>query len=104
MFTTKFEEILLLIDQIDPKKYAHTRNYGDGDITKLSPYISRGVISTKMIYSLLVEKGFQLNEMEAFVKELAWRDYFQPPGGGGGHLRRPRVLSAHALGRQPPPA
>lgn len=80
MFTTKFEEILLLIDQIDPKKYAHTRNYGDGDITKLSPYISRGVISTKMIYNHLVEKGFQLNEMEAFVKELAWRDYFQRLG------------------------
>ncbi|MFN5985215.1 MAG: FAD-binding domain-containing protein [Fluviicola sp.] len=80
MITTNLEEILLLIDQIDPKNYAHTRNYGDGAVTKLSPYISRGVISTKMIYNHLVEKGYKLDEMEAFVKELAWRDYFQRVG------------------------
>lgn len=80
MFTTKFQEIVQLIDQIDPKKYAHTRNFGEGAVTKLSPYISRGVISTQMIYNQLIEKGYKLNEMEAFVKELAWRDYFQRLG------------------------
>lgn len=80
MISTKFEEIIQLLEQIDPIKYAHTRNYGDGAVTKLSPYISRGVLSTKFIYNYLIDKGFELHEMEAFVKELAWRDYFQRLG------------------------
>ena len=60
LFTTKFEEILKKVDSINPIKYAVTRNFKNGHVTKLSPYISRGVISTKFIYEKLVEKGFNL--------------------------------------------
>ena len=35
------------IEAIEPVSYSKNRNYIDGAVSKLSPYISRGVISTK---------------------------------------------------------
>ena len=77
LFTTKYDEILKKIDSINPVKYAVTRNFKNGHVTKLSPYISRGLISTRFIYEKLVEKGFNLKKCEKFIQELAWRDYWQ---------------------------
>lgn len=79
-FPTKYDEILACIEQVDPIKYGQTRNFLDGAITYLSPYISRGVISTKMVLDAALDKGYQVDEIESFVKELAWRDYFQRLG------------------------
>ena len=77
LFTTKYDEILKKVDSINPIKYAVTRNFKNGHVTKLSPYISRGVISTRFIYENLVEKGFNLKKCEKFIQELAWRDFWQ---------------------------
>ena len=77
LFPTKYDDILNKIDSIDPIKYASTRNFKNGHVTKLSPYISRGVISTRFIYEKLVEKGFNLKKCEKFIQELAWRDFWQ---------------------------
>jgi deoxyribodipyrimidine photo-lyase len=77
VFPTGYSEILERIKQIDPVRYGKTRNYIDGAVTHLSPYISRGVISTRQVLESLLKRGYKLYEMEAFVKELAWRDYFQ---------------------------
>jgi deoxyribodipyrimidine photo-lyase len=77
MFTTNIQEIEKLVDAIDPVKYAKTRNFIDGAVTKLSPYISRGVISTKYILDKVLSKGYKLHQIEKFVQELAWRDYYQ---------------------------
>ncbi|MEY3845095.1 MAG: hypothetical protein RL293_1517, partial [Bacteroidota bacterium] len=79
-FPTNYDEILSRMDQIDPIQYGSTRNYLDGAVTYLSPYISRGVISTKMVLDAVLAKGYPLTEIESFVKELAWRDYFQRLG------------------------
>ncbi len=76
-FTTNYEEVLSLIERIDPIRYGKTRNYLDGAVTKLSPYISRGVISTKQIAQSVLAKGYKPYQIESFLKELAWRDYFQ---------------------------
>lgn len=77
MFRTSYLEIVQLIDSIDPVKYGQTRNYIDGAVTKLSPYISRGVISTKQIAKRILAKGYTPAEADSLLKELAWRDYFQ---------------------------
>ena len=77
MFATNYINIVKLIDNIDPIKYGKTRNYKDGAVTQLSPYISRGVISTRQIATYVLGKGYQPNEILVFLKELAWRDYFQ---------------------------
>jgi deoxyribodipyrimidine photo-lyase len=76
-FTTNYKEILDRIQKIKPIEYGKNRNYVDGDVTYLSPYISRGVISTKMVLTHLIQRKYKLYEIEQFVKELAWRDYFQ---------------------------
>jgi deoxyribodipyrimidine photo-lyase len=76
-FTTNYAEIIELVEQIDPIKYSKTRNYLNGAVTKLSPYISRGVISTKFVYDRIMAKGYKLYEIEKFVQELGWRDFFQ---------------------------
>jgi deoxyribodipyrimidine photo-lyase len=77
MFTTSYQNILEQIDAIDPIEYGKSRNYIRGAVTKLSPYISRGVISTKQIAETVLSKGYKPKEIDSFLKELAWRDYFQ---------------------------
>ena len=62
---------------IDPVLYAQTRNYIKGCVTKLSPFISRGVIATRDVMEILQGKGWTWKECEPLLKELAWRDYFQ---------------------------
>ena len=76
-FPTKYKDIIKRVENISPKKYCKNRNFIDGDVTYLSPYISRGVISTKLIYDICIKKGYDLSEIEKFVQELAWRDYWQ---------------------------
>ena len=76
-FTTNYNAIIEQIDQVDPIRYGKTRNYINGAVTYLSPYISRGVISTKVILSRVLAKGYRVAEIEPFIKELCWRDYFQ---------------------------
>lgn len=76
-FTTNYASILEKIESIDPIAYGKTRNYIDGDITYLSPYISRGVISTKQMVESVLARGYRVEQIESFIKECCWRDYFQ---------------------------
>ncbi|MGB5202937.1 MAG: FAD-binding domain-containing protein [Eudoraea sp.] len=76
-FPTTFEAILERIATIDPVAYGPSRNYLDGAVSYLSPYISRGVISTKFVYQELLKRGFHPGSILKFVQELAWRDYWQ---------------------------
>lgn len=65
------------INSIKPVAYAKNRNFIDGSVSKLSPYISRGVISTKDVLTSLINRGFDPFKIEKFIQELAWRDYWQ---------------------------
>ena len=58
-------------------RYAQSRNYGDGAVTRLSPYISRGVISTRQVYDHILTLAIPSGEAEKLIQELAWRDYWQ---------------------------
>jgi deoxyribodipyrimidine photo-lyase len=77
MFSTDYKQILEKINSIDPINYERTRNYLNGEVTGLSPYISRGVISTKLVLENIISRGYKFNDVECIVKELLWRDYFQ---------------------------
>ena len=57
-FPTTYEGILQRIATIDPIGYGSSRNYLDGAVSYLSPYISRGVISTKLIFEHLKAKNY----------------------------------------------
>jgi deoxyribodipyrimidine photo-lyase len=76
-FPTYYDDIIAKINAIHPGKYAKTRNFINGDITYLSPYISRGVISTKQIMHIVLNNGFTFLESEKLIQELAWREYYQ---------------------------
>jgi deoxyribodipyrimidine photo-lyase len=77
IFPTDMESIMARIDSINPTKYAKTRNFVDGDLTYLSPYISRGVISIKKVKDNILKRGYKLYEVQKFMQELAWREYWQ---------------------------
>jgi deoxyribodipyrimidine photo-lyase len=79
-FKTDITSILAQVESIDPIAYGKTRNDLDGAVTYLSPYISRGVISTKQVLESVFKRGYKLYQIESFVKELCWRDYFQRVG------------------------
>ena len=74
---THYKEILEQIDLINPIIYSRNRNFIDGSVSKLSPYISRGVISTKIVFDHLIKKGYEFSKIEKFIQELCWRDYWQ---------------------------
>lgn len=76
-FPTQYNAILSKIEQLDPVGYGITRNYLDGQVTGLSPYISRGVLSVRQVLDNVLARGYDPAEISTFIKELAWREYFQ---------------------------
>lgn len=77
LFPTDYSSTLDRIKNIDPIRYAKTRNFIDGDVSYLSPYISRGVISVQQVKEAVLKKGYKPYQIEKFLQELAWREYFQ---------------------------
>ena len=64
------------LEKINPASYAKTRNYLDGDVTYLSPYLRHGVLTLAEVR----DKALALtsaNKAEKLVNELCWRDYWQ---------------------------
>lgn len=77
-FPTDFESIRRRLISFNVDRYAKTRNYLNGSVSYLSPYISRGFLSTRQVFQFLKEKdGLNWSACEKFIQELAWRDYFQ---------------------------
>jgi deoxyribodipyrimidine photo-lyase len=76
-FPCDYQSIVSRLHAINPVLYGKTRNYVHGDVTYLSPYVSRGIISTKFILESVLSCGYTMDEIIPFVKQLAWRDYFQ---------------------------
>ncbi len=75
-FETAYDSILQQVERINPVRYAATRNYTDGAVTRLSPYISRGVLSLNQVASIIL-KRYDKYQSEKLLQELAWREYWQ---------------------------
>ncbi len=65
-----------LLSQIDPIAYGHSRNYLDGAVTRLSPYIRHAIVSLNEVRNLTLESG-DGKAIEKFIQELGWRDFWQ---------------------------
>ncbi len=76
-FPASYEKIIERLDSIAPADYARSRNFINGSVTYLSPYISRGVISTRQVLENVLAKGYKPYTISKFIQELAWRDYYQ---------------------------
>ena len=68
-FPTDYQSIQNRIARINPVKYASTRNFIDGSVTYLSPYISRGIISVKQVMDAMLQKGYAAYKIEKFLQE-----------------------------------
>ncbi|MEO5942639.1 MAG: FAD-binding domain-containing protein [Ferruginibacter sp.] len=76
-FPTSYDKIMERVRNIKPAQYPKTRNFINGAVTYLSPYISRGVISVKQVMEIALQKQYKPYQIQKFLQELAWREYFQ---------------------------
>ncbi len=65
------------LQEIDPIAYTRTRNFGDGKISRLSPYIHHGVLSLNEVRNHALKTCKQPEQISKFIQELAWRDFWQ---------------------------
>ena len=63
--------------KIDPCAYAASRNHLDGAVTRLSPYIRHGILSLDEVRNHALAAVVDPKAAEKFIRELAWRDYWQ---------------------------
>jgi deoxyribodipyrimidine photo-lyase len=76
-FPTDLPSIESRLSSVDPIAYGNSRNYIDGAVTTLSPYISRGFLSTKQVFDRIRSLDVKHYKVSKFLQELAWRDYYQ---------------------------
>jgi deoxyribodipyrimidine photo-lyase len=62
---------------IQPARYAKGRNFLDGPVTRLSPYIRHGVLSLAEVRDAVFAGLRSRSDGEKLINELGWRDYWQ---------------------------
>lgn len=75
LFPTDDASIRARIASINPIAYAKSRNFVDGAVTYLSPYISRGAVSLPEVAESVL-KRYNYAQAEKLIQELAWREYW----------------------------
>ncbi len=61
---------------VNPQAYARTRNALDGAVTRLSPYLTHGLLSLREVFDA-VNARHPLTAQHKFVFELGWRAYYR---------------------------
>ncbi|NJL22576.1 MAG: hypothetical protein HC895_19985 [Leptolyngbyaceae cyanobacterium SM1_3_5] len=64
------------LEQFPVEKYAKQRNFLDGTVSVLSPYISRGCLELEEVRQWALNRS-KYNALEKFISELAWRAFFR---------------------------
>lgn len=75
-FPTTLEAVYARIDAFDPAHYARSRNFLNGGVSYLSPYLSRGFITVPQVVVRFKERGIGMDQAEKFIQELAWREFY----------------------------
>ncbi|MEP0882836.1 deoxyribodipyrimidine photo-lyase [Trichocoleus sp. ST-U3] len=65
------------LSQVDPARYAKTRNSFSGAVTRLSPYLRYGVLSLAEVRDAVLDKVENRDDAQKLINELGWRDYWQ---------------------------
>jgi deoxyribodipyrimidine photo-lyase len=66
-----------LLERMQPGRYAASRNYLSGAVTRLSAYIRHGVLSLAEVRDASLRAAGSPAEAARLIGELAWRDYWQ---------------------------
>ena len=74
-FVSTRAEALARAASVDPARYARTRNFLSGDVTRLSPYVTHSLISIpELLASIHARRPLTWDDKLAF--EFGWREYF----------------------------
>ncbi len=68
---------MIALQKVDPARYAKSRNFFTGAVTRLSPYIRYGVLGLREIRDFVSEKVQNPGDVTKLINELGWRDYWQ---------------------------
>ncbi len=68
---------LIALTAVDPAQYTRSRNFLDGAVSRLSPYLRHGVLTLAEVRDHILDRHLRPNETEKFINELAWRDFWQ---------------------------
>lgn len=66
-----------LLARISPRRYASSRNFLRGAVTRLSPYIRHGVIGLAEARAAVLRAVDDPTHGAKLLNELAWRDFWQ---------------------------
>jgi deoxyribodipyrimidine photo-lyase len=67
----------VLLGRIQPVRYGKSRNFLDGAVTRLSPYIRHGVLTLAEVRDAVLGRTRERASSEKLINELGWRDYWQ---------------------------
>lgn len=72
------EAALARLSAVDAEAYGKTRNFEDGRVSRLSPYIRHGLLTLADVRDTVLDRvSDPWNRAYKFLQELAWRDYWQ---------------------------
>lgn len=74
-FSGSREAALARLAAVRPADYARSRNALDGAVTRLSPYLSHGVLTLPEVHADIVAR-FALDPQHKLIYEFGWREYF----------------------------
>ena len=74
-FEPTLEAALARLSAVQPDLYARTRNALNGAVTRLSPYLTHGILSLREVYDA-VHARQPLDAQHQFLFELGWRAYW----------------------------
>jgi deoxyribodipyrimidine photo-lyase len=69
------EAALAHLHAVQPSRYTRTRNHIEGAVTRLSPYLTHGLLTVPQVLAYLQSKH-DIDMQHKLVFELAWREFF----------------------------
>lgn len=74
-FAPTTDAVLSRLEAVEPYRYAQSRNHIEGAVTRLSPYLTHGLVSVPQVAGFLHRKH-RLAIQHKLIYELGWREYF----------------------------
>lgn len=68
-------DLITQLESIDPRRYDKTRNYLNGQVTWLSPFVTHGILSTRQIANAVLDEH-KAKSCYRLLFELGWREFF----------------------------
>jgi len=68
---------LAMLAKLDPAAYTRSRNFLNGAVTHLSPYLRHGVLTLAEVRDHALSVAKHAGDADKFINELGWRDYWQ---------------------------